>query len=155
MILSGNQNQFISSFTPLRDLLKALMFFSNLNDFNSSPSPLDQIFSQWKGSSKVWKEKGSKWFSHFFSLPPSFGLCITCVVCILVFESVWFYDMLCLTCLLSVCFQFCFILFFIKKNWKIKKIQKQCVFWIYECFALFLLWDVFFFRAYYVDWIYV
>ena len=68
MISLGNQKQFPSSFTPLRDLLKALIFLSNLNSFNSSPSPPDQGFAKRKGSSKVWKEKGSKWFSHFFSL---------------------------------------------------------------------------------------
>ena len=39
MIESGNQNQFPSSFAPLGDLLKALIFLSNLNGFNSSPSP--------------------------------------------------------------------------------------------------------------------
>ena len=42
MILSENQNQFPSSFAPLGDLLKALMFLSKLNSLNSSPSPLDQ-----------------------------------------------------------------------------------------------------------------
>ena len=41
MILSKNQNQFPSSFASLGELLKALMFLSNLNSFNSSPSPLD------------------------------------------------------------------------------------------------------------------
>ena len=60
MIASGNQNQFPSLFAPLGDFLKALMFLLNLNDFNSSPSPLDQGFAKRKGSSKVWKEKGSK-----------------------------------------------------------------------------------------------
>ena len=45
MLSSGNQNQFQSSFVPLGDLLKALMFFSNLNGFNSSPSPLNQRFA--------------------------------------------------------------------------------------------------------------
>ena len=59
-ISSRNQNQFPSSFAPIRDLLKAFMFLSNLNGFNSSPSPLDQRFTQRKGSSKVWKEKDSK-----------------------------------------------------------------------------------------------
>ena len=70
MLLSRNQNQFPSFFAPLGDFLNAFMFLSNLNDFNSSPSPLDQRFAQRKGSSKVWKEKGSKWFSHIFSLSP-------------------------------------------------------------------------------------
>ena len=37
MIASRNQNQFPSSFAPLGDLLKALIFLSNLNSFNSSP----------------------------------------------------------------------------------------------------------------------
>ena len=37
MISFGNHNQFPSSFAHLGDLLKALMFLSNLNGFNSSP----------------------------------------------------------------------------------------------------------------------
>ena len=45
MISSGNQNQFPSSFAPLGDLLKALMFLSNLNGFNFSPSPPIQGFA--------------------------------------------------------------------------------------------------------------
>ena len=60
MITSGDQKQLLSSFATLEDLLKALMFLSNLNGFNSSPSPPIQGFTQRKGSSKVWKEKGSK-----------------------------------------------------------------------------------------------
>ena len=47
---SGNQNQFPSSFACLGDLLKDLMFLSNLNGFNSSPSPPDQGFAKRKGS---------------------------------------------------------------------------------------------------------
>ena len=35
MIAFGSQNQLQSSFAPLGDLLKALMFLSNLNSFNS------------------------------------------------------------------------------------------------------------------------
>ena len=46
MIASGDQNQLSSSFAPFRDLLKALMFLSNLDDFNSSPSPPDQGFAK-------------------------------------------------------------------------------------------------------------
>ena len=53
MIASGDQNQFPSSFVPLGDLLKALMFLSNLNGFNSFPSPPNQRFAKWNGSSKV------------------------------------------------------------------------------------------------------
>ena len=60
MITSRDQNQFPSSFARLGDLLKALMFLLNLNGFNSSPSLPDQGFAKRKGSSKVWKEKGSK-----------------------------------------------------------------------------------------------
>ena len=60
MITSGNQNQFPSSFAPLGDILKALMFLLNLNGFNSSPSLPNQRFARQKVSSKVWKEKGSK-----------------------------------------------------------------------------------------------
>ena len=60
MIASGNQNQLQSSLAPLGDLLKALMFLSNLNGFNFSLSLLIQGFNQRKGSSKVWKENGSK-----------------------------------------------------------------------------------------------
>ena len=60
MIASGNQNQLQSSLASLGDLLKALMFLSNLNGFNSSPSPPIHGFNQRKGFSKVWKEKGSK-----------------------------------------------------------------------------------------------
>ena len=60
MIASGSQNQLQSSLVPLGDLLKALMFLSNLNSFNSSPTPPVQGFNQRKGSSKVWKKKNSK-----------------------------------------------------------------------------------------------
>ena len=60
MIAPGSQNQLQSSLAPLGDLLKALMFLSNLNGFNSSPLPSVQGFNQRKGSSKVWKKKDSK-----------------------------------------------------------------------------------------------
>ena len=71
MIASRNQNQFPSSFTPLGAFFKALMFLSNLNGFNSSPLLPVQEFVKRKGSSKMWKEKGSKWFYHFFLSPLS------------------------------------------------------------------------------------
>ena len=60
MIVSGSQNQLKSSLASLGDLLKALIFLSNLNGFNSSPSPPIQGFSQRKDSSKLWKKKNSK-----------------------------------------------------------------------------------------------
>ena len=60
MIASGSQNQLQSSLAPLGDLLKALIFLSNLNGFNSSPLPPAQGFNQRKCSSKVWKKKDSK-----------------------------------------------------------------------------------------------
>ena len=60
MIASESQNQLQSSLAPLGNLLKALMFLSNLNGFNSSPSSPIQGFNQRKGSSKVWKKKDSK-----------------------------------------------------------------------------------------------
>ena len=65
MIAFGSQNQLQSSLAPLGDLLKALMFLSNLNGFHSSPSPPVQGFSQRKGSSKVWKKKDSSLSSIF------------------------------------------------------------------------------------------
>ena len=83
MIVLGDQNQFPSSFAPLRHLLKALMFLSNLNGFNSSPSLPNQGFTKRKGSSNVWKEKGSKWFCHLFSL--SFMFLFLHYLCILLF----------------------------------------------------------------------
>ena len=79
MIASGSQNQIQSSLAPLGDLLKALMFLSNLNGFNSSPSPPVQGFNQRKDSSKVWKKKDSKWFDHFL-LSSCFCLLHYCVL---------------------------------------------------------------------------
>ena len=60
IIASRSQNQLQSSVAHLGDLLKVLMFLSKLNGFNSSPPPPAQRFTQRKGSSKTWKEKGSK-----------------------------------------------------------------------------------------------
>ena len=128
MIASGNQNQFPSSFAPLGDLLKALMFLSNLNGFNSSPSPSDQRFAQRKGSSKVWKKKGSNWFSHFFSLfLPLWFLHYLCVL----LSCFWVSLVLCFALFnmfLFVVFSFFFI-FFHKNKKKIEKknIKTMCI----------------------------
>ena len=134
MIASKSQNQLQSFLAPLGDLLKALMFLSNLNGLNSSPSPLVQRFNQRKGSSKVWKEKGSKWFYHF-SLYLFLFLCVH-YLCVLLsnFESVLFLYFALFNLFLFV-FSFDYFVFNIKiknkKNWKLKnkkkKIQKQCV----------------------------
>ena len=51
MIVFRSQNQLQSSLVSLGSLLKALMFLSNLNGFNSSRSPPVQGFNQRKGSS--------------------------------------------------------------------------------------------------------
>ena len=127
MIASGDQNQLPSSFAPLGDLLKAFMFLSNLNDFNSSPLLPDQGFTKWKGSSKVWKEKGSNWFCHLFSLSPScfyfalllcFALLfwVSLVLCIALFNLFLFV-------FFSVLVYFVFHIKIKKKNWK--KLEKE------------------------------
>ena len=136
MISSRNQNQFSSSFATLGNLLKALMFLLNLNGFNYSPSLLDQGFAKWKGSSKVWRENGSKWFSHFFSLSP-FLFLILHYLCVLLsyFESVKFYALLCLPCFcLFIFFNFALFFFSLKKmkNQKNTKTVCVCVHW-YLC----------------------
>ena len=133
MISSGNQNKFPSSFAPFGDLLKALMFLSNLNSFNSSPSPLDQRFSKWKGSSKVWKEKGSKWFSHFFYLPLFLFMHYLCVL----LSYFWVSLVLCyalFNMFLFVCLFVLLYFYFIKIYIYIyfRKIQKQYVFCVHS-----------------------
>ena len=80
MIASKSQNQLQSFLAPLGDLLKALMFLSNLNSFNSSPSPPVQGFNQRKGSSKVWKEKGLQVILSLSSLSSCFCLHFLCVL---------------------------------------------------------------------------
>ena len=131
MIASRNQNQLQSFLAPLGNLLKGLMFLSNLNNFNSSPSPLVQGFARRKGSSKVWKEKGSKWFCHF-------SLSLLVFVCALLrcFDFMFWASLVFMPWLFNIFlfgYFFCFVLFCFsyknfKKNWKIRKIQKQCVF---------------------------
>ena len=81
MIASGSQNKLQSSLAPLGDLLKALMFFSNLNSFNSSPSLPVQGFTKRKGSSRVWKEKELQVILSLSSLALCFCFCITYVFC--------------------------------------------------------------------------
>ena len=113
------------------------MFLLNLNGFNSSLSPPVQGFTQRKGSSKVWKENGSKRFCYFFSL--LFLFLFALLVCFVFLF--WVSLVLCIAllnfffCLFS--FQFWFILFFIKiklKNWKIKKYKKSvCFVYIVTC----------------------
>ena len=130
MVAYGNQNQLQTSLAPFGDLLKTLMFLSNLNGFNSSPSLPIQGFAQRKGSPKLWKEKGSKWFYHFLSLFMFFFfffLCITYVFCFLFWVSLVL--LLCFALLnMFFLFIFSFVYFVfhikIKKNWKIKKNTK-------------------------------
>ena len=125
MISFGNQNQFTSSFAPLGDLLKLLIFLSNLNDFNSSLSPLDQGFAKRKGSSKVWKEKDLKRLKVIQSLflsPPLFLFMHYLCVLLSCFKSVQFYAILCLTCF----YLFSVLLYFVfHKNKKNKKLKNQ------------------------------
>ena len=135
MLSSGNQNQFPSSLAPLGDLFKVLMFLLNLNGFNSSPSPPDQRFAQRKGSSKVWKEKGSKWFSHFFSLPPFF-MHYLCVLLSCFWISLVFMICFVLTCFCLFVFSLIYFVFHKNKNKKLKnqknsKIVCVCVFWYF------------------------
>ena len=128
MIASGSRNQLQSSFAPLGDLLKALMFLSNLNRFNSSPLPSIQGFNQRKGSSKVWKKKDSKWFYHFLL---SSCFCLLYYLCVLLLF--WVSLVLCFT--LFNMFLFVYFVFYIKikiKNWKkLKKKYKNSVCYVY------------------------
>ena len=55
VLSSSGQGQISPSLGPLGDIFKALMFLSNLNSFNSSPSPLEQRFNSRKGSSSKTK----------------------------------------------------------------------------------------------------
>ena len=130
MIASGSQNQLQSSLAPLGYLFKALMFLSNLNSFNSSASPPVQGFNQRKGYSKAWKKKDSKWFYHFL-LSSCFCLLHYLCVLLLFWVSLVLYFAL-FNMFLFVYFQFLVIfLYKSKKNWKIRKIQKQCVLCVY------------------------
>ena len=127
MIASVNQNQLQSSLAPLGDLLKALMFLSNLNGF----PPHRQFKGLIKG--KVLLGCGRKRAPSdsitFLSLF-LFCMCITYLFCFQVLSQSSFYALLCLAWFCFFFFDFVLFCFFfhLKKNWKIRKIQKQCVF---------------------------
>ena len=91
MIASGNQNQLQSSLTPLGDFLKTFMFLSNLNDFNSSPSPPVQGFNQRFFQSV--EGKGLQVILSLFSLFSCFCVCITYVFCFQVLSQSSFYTL--------------------------------------------------------------
>ena len=122
MIASESQNQLQSSLAPLGDLLKALMFLLNFNGFNSSPSLPVQGFNQRKGSSRVWKKKGSKWFYHF----PLYLLVFVCISYVFCF-TFWVSLVLCFALFNTFfgCISILFILFFIKKNEKSEKYKNS------------------------------
>ena len=110
------------------------MFLSNLNGFNSSPSPPVQGFNQRKGSSRVWKEKGFKWFYHF----PLYPLVFVCIsFCVLLYF--WVSQVLCFTLfnmiLFGCFFSFALFCFTYKKNKKFEKSEKykNSVCFVYFC----------------------
>ena len=77
------------------------MFLSNLNGFNSSPSPPNQRFAQRKGSSKVWKEKAQSdlvTFSlslllvmHFLFVLLFFLSQSSFILCVFLYVFVWLF----------------------------------------------------------------
>ena len=140
MIVPGDQNQFSSSFAPLGDLLKTLMFFSNLNNFNSSPLPSDQRFAKRKGSSNVWKKKKtlSDLVTFSLSLPLldfffflallvcfAFLFLVSLALCIALFNMFLFVYF-------SILFYFAFHKYKNKKKIEKKKTVCVCVHW-YLC----------------------
>ena len=133
MIASRDQNQFPSSFAPLEDLFKAVMFLSNLNSFNSSPSLPDQGFAKQKCSSKVWKENGSKWFCHLFSL----SLLCFCFALLMCFALLfWVSLVLCIALFnLFLFFFFSVLVYFVFhiKKWKKKKYKNSVFVYIGTC----------------------
>ena len=100
------------------------MFLSNLNGF--SPSPPAQGFNQRKDYSRVWKEKGSKWFYHFSLYLLVFG-CISCVFCSIFWASLVLCFVL-FNMFLFGCFLVLFIYLFI---FKLKKKYKNSVCFVY------------------------
>ena len=120
MIASGNQNQFPSSFAPLGDLLKALMFLSNLNSFNSSPYHRTMGSPNGKVLPRRWRKKAQ---SDLVTFSLSHSFLFMHYLCVLLF-CFWVSLVLCYTLFnmfLFVCFQFCFIFVFHKK----KKLKNQ------------------------------
>ena len=94
------------------------MFLSNLNGFNSSPSLPVKGFTQRKGSSKVWKENGSKWFYHF-----SFPLLVFVFALLVCFAfKLWVSLVLCFALFNMFLFVFSFVYFIF--HIKIEKSEK-------------------------------
>ena len=96
------------------------MFLSNLNGFNSPLSPSIQGLLKGKVLPRHGRKRDPSDFITFLFLSSCFCVWITCVFCFQVLSQSSF--------MLFVCFQFCLFCFSNKKNWKIRKIQKQCVF---------------------------
>ena len=143
LVSSGGQGQIPPSLGPFGDLLKALMFLSNLNGFNSSPSPLEQRFNSRKESSsktKVGKEKVLKWFSHFLFLSLFLFLFMFLHYLFVLLSCFWASLVLCFVCLhvLFVCFLFCFVLFFIKIKIKIIEKLEKYKNSVYLCILVFV-----------------
>ena len=118
MITYGNQNQLQSSLASLGDLLKALMFLSNLNGFISSPSPLVQGFNQRKGSSKVWRKRTPSDSITFLSLLEFLFLHNLCVLLLFWASLVFMLNMFLFGYFLVF---LCFVFVIIKK--KIEKLE--------------------------------
>ena len=97
------------------------MFLSNLNGFNSSPSPPIQGFNQRKCSSKLWKKKDSKWFYHFLL---SSCFCLLHYLCVLFLF--WISLVLCFALfnMFLFIFNFCLFCFLYKNKKKIEKSEK-------------------------------
>ena len=109
------------------------MFLLNLNDFNSSPLPPIQRFNQRKGSSRVWKEKDSKWFYHF-PLYLLVFVCISCGFCLTILSQSSFIHCFFYHVFVCLFFSFVYFVFDIKKKYK----NNVCFVYIGTC----VLWMV-------------
>ena len=89
MLSLGNQNQFPSSLVPLGDLLKVIMFLSNLNGFNFPPHLGIKGSQKGKVHPPIPKcgRKKAQSDSVSFSLSLPLCSCITCLFCFLVVLS--------------------------------------------------------------------